>query len=115
MSHEEIEKKAFEAYPVAEKVLGYESGPFGIFDMNDMQREGYIKALEEIEELPKIKGWVARDGDGELSFYECKPKREKVFHYWKKIGWFADLNRKNFRDLTWADNPIQVELLIRKI
>ena len=67
----------------------------------------------------KLKAWVARDKffDG-LSIYSvAKPRRERGF-------WSNDsnkgasrmfINKELFQELSWEDEPIEVELIIRKV
>ena len=55
MTDKQIEEKALKAYPPE-----YEQEDFDeTWDINKQYREPYIKALKEIESLPKIKGCVA--------------------------------------------------------
>jgi len=116
MTQEEIEKKAYEAYPRV---------PDRISDAGDInydryvKREGYIKALTEIEELPKIKGWVARDsvenvfnGNG-LILHHSQPWR--CGGEWSSQTIAMHLPSNLFPEISWEDNPVEVELLIRKI
>jgi len=71
--------------------------------------DGYIKCAEEYESLPKIRGWVAKGvPDGNLRLYGndmCYGNwitiPEEVSNDLKKVGSF--------------DEPVEVELLIRKI
>ena len=53
MTQEEIEKKAFEVYP--KEARKYKCA-FGTFEFDNLypQREGYINALTEINELPQV-------------------------------------------------------------
>jgi poly-D-alanine transfer protein DltD len=115
MTDKQIEEKALEAYPPE-----YEQEDFDeTWDMNEQYREPYIKALKEIESLPKIKGWVARDqqvdefyGNG-LILHHSKPTREGNEWSSKTIAMHLPLDF--FPDLTWESDPIEVELLIRKV
>lgn len=93
---------------------------------------------EKTESLIKLKGWLARSqgGDwvkdengtpilvpnnfnGDLSFYFDKPKREKWFWYSKGKEHFQ-ISRPGqdagcFKNLSWEDEPIEAEILIRKV
>lgn len=115
MTEEQINEKALEAYP--EKFVQM---PFCISanDINGDHREGYKKALNDIESLPKIKGWVVRDECG-LWLYREKPYRvEGTFcsHWTDKNGPNSELplDINIFPELTLEDEPIEVEILIRK-
>ena len=116
MTEEQINQKALEAYP--EKL--YKDCDGNSYDDNENYREGYIKALEEISSLSKVKGWVARDRGGDLHIFKAKPDRVKdnlgldYDNYW--CGeYITELDCDIFPDLTWESEPIEVELLIRKI
>lgn len=60
--------------------------------------------------------WVARDKDGELTLYKSKPHRGKLPR-WDPESWDSGdeywivLDPKLFPDLTWDDEPIEVELV----
>ncbi len=67
-----------------------------------------------------IKGWVARDRiEGEISdlyIGQNKPRRigEEPFGMWVDFGEFMALPHEIFPDLKWEDEPIEVEIVIRK-
>lgn len=117
MTEEQINQKALEVIPPnLSEIDGY--------DWNENERDGYIKALKEIEELPKIKGWVARDkvgwgnSKGWLRLHFRKP--ERTVRSWDSVNEFLEdesqtLNSDMFPELTWESEPVEVELLIRKI
>ena len=115
MTQEEIKKKAYEAYPEANAI-----SPDGYpIDNNLQYRSGYIRALAEAEELPKVRGWVARDaykdvenGVG-LILHSSKPDRGN--EEWTAGTIMAHLPWDMFPDLKWKDEPIEVELLIRPL
>ncbi len=117
MTREEIKKKAFEAYPQNWLI----DGPLQ-YDLNIKYREGYIKALAEINKLPKIHGWVARDEDAELHFFgselgDGKPCYDEDYGAWGNATCnMINISREAgpFGDLKYTDVPIEVELLIRK-
>ena len=71
------------------------------------------KALTEVNSLPKIKGWVARDKDGCLNYFHFKPLRGEAS--WVLPQNPRALNGADFPDLHWEDEPIEVELLIKKV
>ena len=57
----------------------------------------------------KYKLWVARDENGFLYAYEDKPKRCDNKKEW--VGGFCSPMRNSyFPNLTWKDEPIEVEL-----
>ena len=77
---------------------------------------------EEINNLPKIKGWVARDSSDSVNVFYEKPFRQKYgdFHergisaYWEGAV-LAMLKPDMFPELRWEDKPIEVELTIRPL
>lgn len=89
-----------------------------------MTREEIIKkALAEINSLPKIRGYVARDEDGTLHFFssECgdgEPIFDKESGTWGIATMeMLDIVHPNgeFGELSFKDDPIEVELLIKKV
>lgn len=57
----------------------------------------------------KYKLWVARDKNGFLFAYEDKPTRWYIRKEW--IGcFFSSMKNSYFSNLTWEDEPIDVEL-----
>ena len=57
----------------------------------------------------KYKLWVARDKNGFLFAYEDKPTRCDNQKEW--IGrFFSSMKNSYFPNLTWEDDPIEVEL-----
>lgn len=67
----------------------------------------------------KIKGWVARDCYG-LWLYKQKPYRvngKHISHWTDEFGPNSEtrLNEEFFPELTWEDEPIEIELTIKKI
>ena len=65
----------------------------------------------------KIKGWfAARDQNGAIHAFEVEPRRIEGKGYW----WDRDyvslyLPENTFPDLSFDDEPIEVELTIKKI
>lgn len=119
MTKEEINNKALEAYPVMRHP------DLNVDDYYQEEREGYIQALTEIEGLPKFHGWMARDEDGELTIFSKKPIRSEYYNNswvaaaeapgFHEDDFWLDIKKERFPDLTWDDEPVEVELLIRKI
>lgn len=67
--------------------------------------------------------WIARDEGGVLALYRTKPKR--IHFNWfdryifrKKDCWrgtlLGYLDNNEFSDLSWKDEPIEVELVLKK-
>ena len=65
----------------------------------------------------KIKGYIARDKNNELHFFNEKPYREHPVLWWKTKNEVQDMlyiDSDIFPELKWEDEPIQVELFIKK-
>lgn len=79
----------------------------------------WIEEDEAERNTPKIKGWVARDDDNTLCVFSIKP--ERVFsdalsrHYWHPTLGRMPIKRWFFFGLKPEDEPIEVELTIRKV
>lgn len=73
---------------------------------------------ETIEDLPKIKGWIARDKTYDLHFFSKKPKRNiadsrfNLDNVWIGKNWLV-LDCDLYPKLTWEDEPIEVEITIK--
>lgn len=67
----------------------------------------------------EIQGWVARSNDGPndlgLRIYTVKPDRRKNRNGWNGHGEMSYLiDCRLFPDLTWSDDPIEVEIIIKR-
>ena len=111
MTSGEIEQKALEVYPVINDCLN------STIDINQKSRDGYIKALLEVESLPKVHGWIARDKDGLLGFYSDKPEKLDKRAWWFVPGCYSALALppESYPEITWESEPFEVELIIRKL
>lgn len=76
-----------------------------------------IKELQQEPEIPKIKGWVARDKGGRIFFGQEKPHKlegaRQGVGFWTGYGEFMELSSYMFPDLKWEDEPRKCELNIR--
>lgn len=54
--------------------------------------------------------WVARDNNDKLCLYETKPERDYDLKIWQAGWFFIGVLNHLFPDLTWEDEPIEVEL-----
>lgn len=84
--------------------------------------EDYIKSLEKeqsdnIGQLPKIKGWVARYANGDLEVGREKPRyyEDEGKTYITDPGPTIPLDKSWFPELHWLDEPIEVELTLKRI
>lgn len=110
MNPVEIYDKAYEKYPVKmapdDDTMGFTST-----DVNEAARMAYIEAYKEISALPTIKGWVARDMNGNITLYENKPFRDGEI--WRGCSWKSSMIYDILLPgIKWEDEPIEVELLI---
>lgn len=120
ITQEEIEKAAdgyaTDAY--------YPAPDYGWYESDDEQMrevlENTFKAganfalgKQEKDADTVIQGWVARDANGNLWTYTHKPIRSDK-PYW--LGEVADFTLSNdvLPDLTWSDEPIEVEIQIKR-
>ena len=82
-----------------------------------------ISFIDSIPEEPTVCGWVARDEDGALHFFssECGdgvPCFDKDSGTWGNATFESlELPRQGsiFGDLSFIDEPVEVELIIRKV
>ena len=58
----------------------------------------------------KYKLWVARDNNGKLYLYNEKPKYYNNLKVWFSGRMCSKLDNNFFPNLTWKDEPIEVEL-----
>ena len=78
---------------------------------DDMEKERQRRQENE----PTIKGWVARDKDGQLGVYDILPIRGNTCWYpqVRFENWVLPENA--FPDLKWEDEPIEVELIVNRV
>lgn len=68
-------------------------------------------------ELPKIKGWLARNKTGYLYLYEYDDVvwRDDIFEIWRSELHPIYIPNDSFPEIKWEDEPVEVELLIKKL
>ena len=84
---------------------------------------GYEEGKKEYESLPKVRGWVARDMDGELNFFGAElGDGAPIYNGDLGVWGNATDNKINisresgpFGDLNYYDDPVEVELLVRRV
>jgi len=84
--------------------------------LDTIQRDMANESQKE-QNICTITGWVARDKDGELRIYDCLPQRKII----SDVGVWITKGRKSYTlksnavpTLTWEDEPIEVELTIKR-
>lgn len=75
---------------------------------------GKQEIKQETDADTVIHGWVARDNNGKLYIYSDKPERYNKGFRWVLGSAFLPLPSDLFPDLTWDDDPIEVELIIKR-
>ncbi len=120
MNTSDIIKKAWEKYPEKPIYDDHSFIPLACFeDENKDKREGYIAAMEEVEKLHKIHGWVARDSKLDplfglgLCIHYKKPNR--LVDCWEDKTILMHLDWDLYPDLKWEDEPKEVEIILRDI
>lgn len=84
-------------------------------------RVAYMLGLNEGYELHKsqmmkeavLDGWVARDKNGKLYFFEVEPRRLED-RWWDRDYLCIEVNKDLFPGLSWKDEPSEVKLIIIK-
>lgn len=88
----------------------------------DGQVVGLAAALRIIDEVEKehpipaedtIKGWVARDENGQVWLYAQRPFRNHTVWTTDKGRYFIRIYDTLFPSLRWEDEPIEVEIIIK--
>jgi hypothetical protein len=74
-----------------------------------------LMTQEEYESIPKIRGWVTRDKEGTCVIYKVKPRRYNDEMWCSAGDGCIVIDLDIFKDLKWEDDPIEVELMIRKV
>lgn len=118
MTQEEITAKAFEAYPKPAH-CDYPNDDYyeNAVIVRSIQRDGYIKALKDINTLRKIEGWLARNKEhNELIFVPGPEPPTRMHSYWfAGFTWgYCVIHSKAFPDITWESEPRKVELIIKE-
>lgn len=82
---------------------------------------GYCRAtncsgIVQPEQKPetKLTGWVARDEDERIWVYETCPKRYSDWQQWVGNDGSMRLDQESFPNIKWEDEPMKVEITIRK-
>jgi len=70
--------------------------------------------MENNKQEPKIYGYVARNVDGTVSFFQVKPNRVGE-RWWDRDYAFIPLNDWDFPEITWDSEPVMVEMVVKKL
>lgn len=69
---------------------------------------------QETDSDTVIQGWVARDESGSLNVFDEEPTRDEELEMWSDGLDHFGLPYSSFPDLTWSDEPEQVEIIIKR-
>lgn len=96
--------------------------------INGLAHDAYLQAAQdflgkqeskqESKQETVIQGWVVRDKDGTLNLFygSDKPIKRGQDEYWSVVAGavFEYLPREMFPDLSWSDEPQEVEIIIKR-
>ena len=83
----------------------------------DMTAIEYVRNDLVQQEQPDVSarhGWVARDMNNDLHYFSVKPVRSGA-KWWDRDYLSMEVDGSLFGELTWEDEPIEVELFIREL
>lgn len=112
----EVDKNVRDLYGIEEQPASLTFGECAA----ESFREGVKFALgkQEKDAEAVIQGWVARASDGHLVLFKRKPDREIYMRSNNNGLWFGgsmtELDSNLFPDLTWDDEPIECEIIIKR-
>lgn len=82
--------------------------------MDGFKKGAKWQKLQMMKEA-KLYGWVARDENGSLHLFEVEPSRiEDRGQWWDRDYNCTTLDKNDFPDLEWEDEPVYVKLIILK-
>lgn len=121
MTQEEYEQKKRECWEELWNDLIKDKDPVDFPTAGDIFEYVFPKAYalgkQEKDADTVISGWVARASDGHLALFKRKPDRE-IYMRSNNGLWFGGsmtkLDSTSFPDLTWDDDPIEVEIIIKR-
>lgn len=64
------------------------------------------------ESLPKVFGWVARNMDGTIYWFEVQPIRLED-KWWDRDYRCVPLDDDSFPDISWDDEPTECKLIAK--
>lgn len=103
-----------------------EKGLNNTMEANDLlvrQYKNFLAFIDSLPEddLPKTKGWLARNKDESLVFCYHKPHRENSItqEWWGSCDAdfriYDDAINEQFKDLKWEDEPVRVEIAVKRL
>ena len=70
--------------------------------------------MENNKHEPMIYGYVARDFDGTIRFFQVEPKRAGKRWFDRDYASIV-LNEWDFPEITWDFEPVMVKMVVKKI
>lgn len=112
--YESALSESWKIYATAFEIIGEE--PNEAFKW--VFKRAYQLGKQEKDADTVVQGWVARDSSGFISLFSYLPKRSTHTN----VGYWGcddgrdeiDLPKSLFPDLTWKEDPIEVELIIKR-
>lgn len=113
-AQEYAEKKIESEYGISREDFVEAGCRFGYNDVVQAYLDGYTAAEQSMtdSEATMIQGWVARDKGGMLRLHYTKPKRTDG-GYWQGGFKSTYMPIGRFPSLTWSDEPIECEIIIK--
>lgn len=74
-----------------------------------------IQSLQQEQaKTPANNGWIARDMNNDLHYFDVKPVR-MLTKWWDRDYVSMPIDRTLFENMSWEDEPIEVELLFKEL
>lgn len=115
---EAAKEYANKEYPDKTSVGEFGIGPYTIDRgyLREIAKDAFKAGAEWAEEQkPEVKltGWVSRDRNGEVYVYGAYPEKDSEKGIWIESNSIL-LYRRSFLDLKWEDDPVEVEITIKR-
>ena len=88
---------------------------FAGYEIEEAFADGMLAERERLASLPTIKGWVARNKDGDINCYPYFQPDRLDEHRWVSDPNQFNLDHKKFPSLRWEDEPREVEIIIKEV
>lgn len=118
ITQEEIEKAAEKHSDELRIISGI---PGALVPMlHDIAKSSYLQGAQDFlvkqekDADTVIRGWVARDANGSLNVFDEEPTRDEELEMWSDGSDHFGLPYSSFPDLTWSDEPQEVEIIIKR-
>lgn len=115
--NKDYEQKKRECYEEFKKEICFDSIHNRYYFDKVFDRAYTLGKQEKNEEEIVISGWVARDKNGNTFLYKHKPNRiynNESQQWGGELVYDSPLPYELFPDFTWYDDPIEVEIIIKR-